>query len=386
MIIRAGRNIYPHEVEEFVGSMAGVRKGCVAAFSSPDPGTGNERFVVLAETRLQDQTERAALEERIRGAALDILDLPPDVVVLAPPRAIPKTSSGKIRRSAAKALFEANALNREPQGLWLQIAQLELAGLVNRARWFSRSTMAVLYAVYWWLILAKIALFVWPAVMIVPLRSWRHAIVARATRLWFFLTGIGLDVIGRPPGANDHVVIIANHASYLDGAVLGAAIPGELTFIAKQEFADQFFAGGFLRRLGTLFVHRVDTTAGIKGAEIIVAAAKAGNRLTVFPEGTLLRRPGVLEFRLGAFAAAAEAGIAVVPVSIHGTRTVLRGEQWFPRRGNIVVEIGRPINPRGKGFEAAVHMRDEARAWILKHCGEADLSDENVDLAAWGQM
>jgi 1-acyl-sn-glycerol-3-phosphate acyltransferase len=386
MIIRAGRNIYPHEVEEFVGSLDGVRKGCVAVFGSADIESGNERLVVLAETRLQDQSELVALEKRIQDATLDILELPPDVVVLAPPHTVPKTSSGKVRRSAARSLFEANALYRKPQSLWWQISRLEMAGLVNNARWSMRSAAAVLYAGYWWFVLAVIACLVWPAVMLLSRRAWRHAVIGKATRLWFFLTGIGLDINGKIPGSNDHVVIIANHASYLDGAVLSAAIPGELTFISKQEFADQFFTGGFLRRLGTLFVRRVDTAAGIKGAEVIVATAKAGHRLSIFPEGTLLRRPGLLGFRLGAFIAAVEAGTAVVPVSIRGTRTVLRGEQWFPRRGDIMIEIGHRIEPQGTGFQAAVQLRDAARSWVLEHCGEADLSEEEVDLAAWGQL
>ncbi len=386
MIIRAGRNIYPHEVEEFVGSLDGVRKGCVAVFGSADPKSGSERLIVLAETRLQEQKELAALEKRIRDASLDILDLPPDAVILAPPHTVPKTSSGKIRRSAAKALFESDALFQEPQSLWWQIARLELAGLASRARSFGQSASALLYAAYWWAVLSVIACFVWPAVILIPRREWRHAIVGKATRLWFRLTGIGLNVIGNPPAPTDRVVVVANHVSYLDGAVLSAAIPGELTFIAKQEFADRFFEGTFLRRLGTMFVYRVQAPEGIKGAEAIVAAAKAGQRLAVFPEGTLLRRPGLLSFRLGAFAAAVEADVGVLPVAIRGTQTVLRGEQWFPRHGNVVVEIGEPIQPGGRDFEAAIALRDAARAWILEHCGETDLGGEDVDLAQWGQL
>jgi 1-acyl-sn-glycerol-3-phosphate acyltransferase len=304
---------------------------------------------------------------------------------VAPPHTVPKTSSGKIRRSAAKALFEANALVREPQSLWWQMARLELAGLLGRVRSFCSSASAVLFAGYWWFVLAMIAAFVWPAVMLLPRRTWRHAFIGKSTRLWFFLTGIGLEIKGTPPAPDDRVVVIANHASYLDGAVLSAAIPGKLSFVAKQEFSDQFFAGGFLRRLGTLFVHRVDATAGIKESEVMAEMVQAGHRLAVFPEGTLLRRPGLLEFRLGAFNAAVVAGAKVVPVSLRGTRTVLRGEQWFPRRGNIIVEIGPPIEPQGTGFPAAVQLRDAARCWILERCGEADLAEESVDLAALGQ-
>ncbi|MGI9424639.1 MAG: 1-acyl-sn-glycerol-3-phosphate acyltransferase, partial [Hyphomicrobiaceae bacterium] len=386
MIIRAGRNIYPHEVEEFVGGLEGVRKGCVAAFASPDPRTGTERLVVLAETRLQDEADLAALEQRIRDASFDILDLPPDSIVLAPPHTVPKTSSGKIRRSAARSLFESDALRSEPQSLWWQIVRLELEGLANRSRSLARSASSVCYAVYWWLTLVLIASLVWPAVMLLPKRSWRHAVIGNATRFWFLLTGIKLDVVGRPPNSAERGVIVANHSSYIDGAVLSAAIPGALTFIAKQEFSNRFIEGGFLRRLGTLFVHRVDTSAGLKGAESIVAAAKAGERIVIFPEGTLLRRPGLLSFRLGAFTAASEAGVDVVPVSIRGTRTVLRGEQWFPRHGHIRVDIGDPIRPESSDFHDVLRLRDAARAWMLTHCGEADLAGEDINLGVWGQL
>lgn len=386
MIIRAGRNVYPHEIEDVVGRLPGVRKGCVVAFASPDPRTGSERLVLLAETRIEDPASRTALASAIREASLGILDLPPDEIVLAPPHAIPKTSSGKIRRSSARALFESGALGTAPQSLWWQIVKLESTGLMNRSRQRVRAVGDIAYAGYWWLVLAMLAAIVWPGVMLLRVRACRHGLIGLATRVWFAATGIRLRCNEPGQSLPVRVVIVANHASYLDGAVLSVALPGPLTFIAKQEFAGQFWAGSFLRRLGTIFVRRVDRAEGVKAADAIVAAAKAGERIVAFPEGTLLRRPGLLSFRLGAFAAAAEAGVPVVPVAIRGTRTVLRGEQWFPRRGPVTVEVGEPIMPDGDGFDAAIRLRDAARSWILDHCGEPDLIAEDVDLAAWGQL
>ncbi|MFQ5947602.1 MAG: acyl-phosphate glycerol 3-phosphate acyltransferase, partial [Acidimicrobiia bacterium] len=58
IIIRAGHNIHPHEVEDAVGDIEGIRKGCVAVFASPDPRSGTERVVVLAESA---ETEAPAL-------------------------------------------------------------------------------------------------------------------------------------------------------------------------------------------------------------------------------------------------------------------------------------------------------------------------------------
>jgi 1-acyl-sn-glycerol-3-phosphate acyltransferase len=162
--------------------------------------------------------------------------------------------------------------------------------------------------------------------------------------------------------------------------------PATSPSVAKGELAGQAVAGPFLRRIGTLFVHRLDPKAGVEDTEVTVAAAKAGERIVSFPEGTLVRMPGLLGFRLGAFLAAAEAGAQVVPVAIRGTRSILRGGQWLPRRGEISVDIGAPIKPDGADFAAAVRLRDAARAFVLAHCREPDLADEQVDIGAWAQV
>jgi 1-acyl-sn-glycerol-3-phosphate acyltransferase len=81
-----------------------------------------------------------------------------------------------------------------------------------------------------------------------------------------------------------------------------------------------------------------------------------------------------MPFRMGAFVVAAEAGAPVVPVSIRGTRSILRDGHWFPRRGIITVTIGRPIAPEGKGWAAAIRLRNTARAEISRRCGEPDLA------------
>src|SRR5262245_2091685 len=98
LIIRAGRNIYPHELEEAIGDIADVRRGCVAVFGSPDPVTGTERLVVLAETRQTDPGVLVRLRGQIETMVTDLLGTPPDDVVLAPPGSVLKTSSGKLRR------------------------------------------------------------------------------------------------------------------------------------------------------------------------------------------------------------------------------------------------------------------------------------------------
>jgi 1-acyl-sn-glycerol-3-phosphate acyltransferase len=109
-------------------------------------------------------------------------------------------------------------------------------------------------------------------------------------------------------------------------------------------------------------------------ADVLVAAARAGRSLIVFPEGTLTRNTGLMEFRAGAFQVAAQAGVPVVPVALRGVRSVLRDGTWYARRAPIAVTVCAPIDPDGHDWAASLRLRDRARAAILKHCGEPDLA------------
>ncbi len=378
LIKRAGRNIYPQELEEAVGALEGARKGCVAVFPTLDPNSGTERLIVMAETRLTDAAARDRLTKAIVETSQALLDLTPDEVFLAPPHAVPKTSSGKIRRSAARALFESGVGETGALDPRLQFLRLALAGLVPRLRRMVAKIGALAYGAYVWILVAFIALWVWPGVALAPRRAWRHAIFSAGARFFFRVAGLRLDFQCDAAPLPARAMIVANHSSYLDGAVLAAVFPGELSFIAKEELAHQFFAGVFLRRLGAIFVRRSDPAAGVADARLALEKARGGARLVWFPEGTFSRMPGLLPFHLGAFAAAAELGLPVIPATISGTRSILRSGSWLPRRGDIRVRASAPISAQGDGFSASVALRDAVRAEILAHCGEPDLSHERV--------
>ncbi len=380
LIKRAGRNIYPQELEEAVGSLEGMRKGCVAVFPSLDARAGTERLIVMAETRLTDEARREALRKSIIEASQALLDLAPDEVILAPPHSVPKTSSGKIRRSAARAIFETSQLDAKGTSPRWQILRIALAGVWPRVRRAFSNLATLAYSAYAWVALALIGVCVWPCVVLAPQRAWRHRIVSAAARLYFRLIGCPLAVEREAPLPQDNAIIVANHSSYLDSAVLVAICPGEISFIAKEELARQLVAGPFLRRLGAVFVRRSDPAGGVADARMALESARAGVRLVWFPEGTFTRMPGLLEFHIGAFLTAAQLGFPVVPITICGTRSILRSGSWLPRRGAITVHIGAPIDPKGQDFEAAVALRDATRETILARCGEPDLGHERVTL------
>jgi 1-acyl-sn-glycerol-3-phosphate acyltransferase len=160
--------------------------------------------------------------------------------------------------------------------------------------------------------------------------------------------------------------------------VVVAALHEPMRFVAKRELLGHFVPRVYLRRIGTEFVERFDVQRGVEDAGHMVARLSAGHSLVFFPEATFRRMPGLLPFRMGAFVIAARAGMPVVPVTLRGTRSVLREGQWLFRRGSISVTLGEPLEPAGTDWSAAIDLRDRSRAEILRQCAEPDLGEETA--------
>jgi 1-acyl-sn-glycerol-3-phosphate acyltransferase len=77
------------------------------------------------------------------------------------------------------------------------------------------------------------------------------------------------------------------------------------------------------------------------------------------------RAPGLRPFKLGGFLVATQAGVPLLPVTIRGMRSILRAGQKVPRPGRASISIGAPLIPEGTDWNAAVKLRDHARAEIL---------------------
>ena len=375
LIIRGGQNIYPYELEDAVGAIAGIRRGNVAVFASPDPVSSSERLVVVAETRQTLPETREQLRARIQAVAVDLLGTPPDDIVLAPPYTVLKTSSGKLRRAALQEQYERHELGQRPRAAGWQIARLTLQGGLALLRRWLRQGMDRLYGAYAWAVFFLLALPVWIAIMVLPRLRWRWAVARRAGRLLTWLLGIRLDVQGLEslPRAGPYIVI-ANHSSYVDSLVMAIVMPANLSFVAKRELLDNFLMRLPLQRLHSLFVERFELQRSAAAAPQVTEFVRSGSALVVFPEGTFDTMPGLLPFRMGAFMAAVQTGAPVVPVALRGARNLLPPGAWLPRRTALSVHIGAPIMPSGTDWPAAVKLRDAARAEIVRHSGEPDLA------------
>jgi fatty-acyl-CoA synthase len=98
MIIKAGRNLYPVDIERIVLEALGNPSVAVAAFARPNPTTGTNNVVVAAETLEADPARREEIVKTLRGEVLAVLGVGIDEVHLLPAGALPRTTSGKIRR------------------------------------------------------------------------------------------------------------------------------------------------------------------------------------------------------------------------------------------------------------------------------------------------
>ena len=379
IIILAGRNIYPQELEEAVGGIEGIRRGRVVAFGSLDTQIGTERLIVMAETRCP-AGQHEQLRRAINDIIIDLTDAPPDEVLLVPPGTILKTSSGKLRRAACLELYEKGRIGRGPVALWRQVAHLAMSGAAGQLRYRWRRAKELLFAGYAWLLFGLAVPTAWVILLLAPGFQRRWRLLSFATRILFRASGIRLTVRGREhlQQIEGAIVMASNHCSLLDPYVLVGALPRAAVFLAKAELLKGAFSSYFLRRMQVEFVDRFHHAESLDSAERSIARIQEGDSMLFFPEGTFTRSPGLLPFHMGAFLTAARTGRPVLPVAIRGTREILRSESWTPHHGSIQVTIGVPLQPAtgDDPWQAARQLRDATREFILLHCGEPDLGQE----------
>jgi acyl carrier protein len=380
IIIKGGRNLYPHEIEDLAARVEGIRKGCIVAFGIKDQASGTEKMVVVAESREADAAKRSAMAAKVTEEVSRGLGLPPDRVELIPLGSIPKTSSGKLRREETKQLYLAGTLTAGKAPAWLQIARLGAGGAAKEiwrgtARGMQRS-LEILYGVYFAMVFAAWIVPTWMVVQLFTDHRAAGRFTHNALKVLFFLVGCKVTVQGKEymqtPGAK---IYASNHTSYFDVVALMRGLGVPYRFVAKMEVTGMPFIGTFLRQMGHLSFDRSDAESRLHQAAEMEDFLHKGESVFVFPEGTFTREPGVRQFQLGAFKAAVEAVAPIIPVSLSGTRFILPDGAWLPRPSNVTIILSPPIFPHVGGGEATdwhelIRLRDSTREAIAKSSGE----------------
>ncbi len=236
-----------------------------------------------------------------------------------------------------------------------------------------RAVADLAFAAYAWALFAVLGLSVVALLALLPRVRWRWKVARGAVRLLARLTGTAVTVHGLDRLPARPCVAVANHSSWLDGVLLPTVLPTSFHFVTAEVFQRQALSGFVLKRLGAEFVERYEREHGVADTDRLATLVRAGQWLAIFPEGHLARAPGLRPFHMGAFVVAAQAGAPVVPIGIHGTRTILRPDHRFPRRGAINIAIGQPIEPNGTDWASAIELQRTARNAVLHLSGEPDV-------------
>src|SRR3954466_9089691 len=111
--------------------------------------------------------------------------------------------------------------------------------------------LRLIYGVYAVLLFLAVTLVALVGVILLPSLRLRRATARIAARTFFLFAGMPVRLEGRDNLPAGQCVVVANHASYLDGVVMTAALPPRFGFVIKREMNDVPLAGLLLRRIGS---------------------------------------------------------------------------------------------------------------------------------------
>ena len=232
-----------------------------------------------------------------------------------------------------------------------------------------------LYGIYAVTVFAVVAPVVLLIVAVMPGLRRRRQVVSFSARTALWLCGISIDYVKHAPLPTDPCVVVANHASYLDGVLLCGLLPPRFAFVIKREVTGAPLVHMLLRRIGSHFVERHNRHTSARDTRSLLRASGGGKSLAIFPEGTFRAETGIGCFRVGAFAAAVAGRSSVVPVTIEGARQILPAGAWLPRPGKLRVSVYPAIRCEGSGRAEMQRLALVSRAVFLKNLAEPDLAD-----------
>ncbi len=159
--------------------------------------------------------------------------------------------------------------------------------------------------------------------------------------LWFQIFNNLKIMGGEHFPANGPYVVIANHASMIDGFVLGVGVPRPLFIMVKKEAFENPIIGWVLRKCLAFPIDRERPDP--RAIRTALQTLEDGNALGLFPEGTRNFNGQVRPFKPGALKIALKQKSAIVPAYISNTHLLMPPGAWFPRMVPIRISFGKPI-------------------------------------------
>ena len=139
---------------------------------------------------------------------------------------------------------------------------------------------------------------------------------------------------------------MANHESFVD-ILLISHLPFEMKWLSKAEFFKFPLVGWLMKMAGDIPLDRSSGRSAVKALKQCRVMLDRRVSVIIFPEGTRSESGELQEFKDGAFRLAVDAGVPIIPLAVHGTKTALRKHDWRYGRARAEVRILEPVSTEG---------------------------------------
>ena len=196
-------------------------------------------------------------------------------------------------------------------------------------------------------------------------------------KLSVWLAGIKLEVLGLEQIPKDRAVLfMPNHQSLSDGPAVFGILPPVLA-IAKKEFFKVPVLGRAMMLRGFVPLDRGNRERAIQAVEEAAKSLRAGNSFLAFPEGTRSPDGRLQAFKKGVFVMAIKAEAPIVPISISGSRKIMRKNEWAMHPGPIRITFHAPIPTAGFTMADRAMIMERVRQAILSGLSRDEWPEAN---------
>lgn len=194
--------------------------------------------------------------------------------------------------------------------------------------------------------------------------SYAHSLGRLWSRTLLFLAGVRVSVTGvenLPKGRP--FILASNHQGAFDIPALQGYLPVQFRWIAKKSLFSIPVIGWSMRLSGYIAVERERAAKALRSIEEASKKIRGGTSVLIFPEGTRSTKDELLPFKRGSFLLAIKSGAPIVPVSIRGTREIMKKGGFLIKPATVTIVLGKPIPTEGlREAELLSRTRDAIEA------------------------
>jgi len=161
-------------------------------------------------------------------------------------------------------------------------------------------------------------------------------------------------------------IYMANHQSNFDIPVLLGYLPVQFRWLAKAELFKIPVFGRAMLGAGYIKIDRFNQESAFESISEAAQKMINGVSVMIFPEGTRSRDGSIRPFKKGGFVMAVDSGVPIVPVIVRGTWPIMAKSSLRINRGDVEMEITKPIDTIGYSRETKGDLMDKVRRVICQ--------------------